>query len=138
MRALLLALALSACAGGRAPQELPAPQLPQRAGVDAIVAARAEGVEFRVFGDGVVIDIFRADRMRLSRSPGTEVITFPKPEAQHPRWSGEIYETESDGHTLRIEIHRSRACASGNRALYPTHVEIVLDGQAIAACGRAL
>lgn len=137
MRALVLALLLTACASGRAPTELPAPELPQRAGVDPIVAARAEGVEFRAVGDGVVVDIL-SDRIRLSRSPGTEVITFPKPEPMYPRWSGEIFNTESEGHTLRIEIHQSRPCQSDNRALYPTRVDIVLDGQEIAACGRAL
>lgn len=135
MRALVLALMLASCAAGRAPEELPAPQLPERAGVDPIVAARSEGVEFRAVGDGVVVDILN-DRIRLSRSPGTEVIDFPKPEPIFPRSNGEVYETENEGRSLAIAIERSHPCQSDNRALYPIRVELVFDGQPMAACGR--
>ena len=137
MRAALLAALLLAACSGNVREELPPPQLPQRTGVDPFVAARAEGIEFRAVGAGIVVDIFRADRIRLTRTETNEAMIFPKPEPQLPRWAGSIYETSSDGRTLAIEIHDHRPCESGDRALYPTSVVIVLDDAEIAACGRS-
>lgn len=135
-RALLIGLcfALAACGGEAARRELPAPQLPQRAGVDPIVAARAEGVEFRAVGDGVVVDIFRENRVRVTASG--EALNFSKPEPRYPRWNGVIYETENEAHSLTIRIRDDRPCQSADRALYPTLVEIVLDEVEYSACGR--
>jgi hypothetical protein len=136
MRAALLAtLLLAACSAGR--EELPAPQLPERTGVDPLVAARAEGVEFRAVGDGLVADIFRTERIRLTRTATSEELVFPRPQPQNPPARGTIYETASDGHTLLIEIRDSRPCETGDSALYPTSVVIVLDHEEIHACGRA-
>lgn len=137
MRALPLAagLMLAACANG-AREELPAPQLPQRAGVDATVAARAEGIEFRAVGEGFVLDIFREERIRFARTPSGEELNFPKPAPRYPRWNGVIYETESETHTLTIRIRDDRRCESADRALYPTRVELMLDGMALSGCGR--
>jgi hypothetical protein len=137
MRALLFAALLLAACGGGARQELPTPQLPQRTGVDPLVAARAEGVEFRAVGEGVVVDIFRADRIRLTMTPAREELTFPKHEPQYPRWHGSIYETSNGAQTLRIEIRNYLPCERADRATYPTSVVIQLDGREIAACGRA-
>jgi len=136
MRAILLATMLAACGANGAREELPPPQLPQRAGVDPLVAARAEGVEFRAVGDGFVLDIFRQDRVRLTRTAPIQELNFPKPEPRYPRWNGVIYETASEGHSLTIRIRDDRPCRTADRAVYPTTVEIVLDGVELTGCGR--
>lgn len=135
MRATWLALLLLAACGGGAREELPAPQLPQRAGVDPTVAARAEGIEFRAVGEGIVVDIFRTERIRVTRAGRREELVFPKPEPVLPRWNGSIYETAASGHTLRIEIHNNAACQSALRAT--SRVVITLDGEEIDACGAS-
>lgn len=136
IRALALAFTLAACAGRQAPRELPPPQLPERAGVDPIIAARAEGIEFRAVGDGFVLDIFREDRVRLTRTASGDALTFPKPEPRYPRWNGEIYETEVDAHTLTIRIRDDRPCERDDRASFQTRVELIADGVELEGCGR--
>jgi len=137
MRAAVLVVALlAACGANSARQELPPPPMPQRAGVDATVAARAEGIEFRAVGEGIVLDIFRTDRIRLTRTATREELDFPKPEPLYPRWNGSIYETSRDGHSLTIEIHNDRDCETPDSFADLDRVVIVLDGRQIAACGR--
>src|ERR1700741_4791307 len=103
MRFLFAACLLAACSSS--PPELPPPpQLPQRAGVDPLVAARAAGVEFRATGPGFVLQIYGQDRITLDHNG--QQLTFPKPRPLLPRWNGEIYETGNRGHQLRIEIRR--------------------------------
>jgi hypothetical protein len=138
-RASLVALCtlVASCGGNTAREDLPAPQLPQRAGVDPTVAARAEGIEFRAVGEGVVLDIFRAGRIRLTRTATREELIFPKPEPMYPRWSGSIYETSNNGHTLYIEIHDNRECEPPGALTGVNRVVITLDGQQLLACGRS-
>ncbi|MGQ0533734.1 MAG: hypothetical protein ACT4OF_13745 [Caulobacteraceae bacterium] len=138
MRALILALALAACSS--APEELPPPQLPQRAGIDPIVAARAEGVVFRALGHApdFVLQIYRDDRITLTWDAHHE--TFPKPEPMLPRWNGEIYETQNERHTLRVEVERYRPCADppvGGETRSIT-VIVTLDGGELRGCGQSL
>lgn len=135
MRAVILAtLLLTACAGN-VREELPPPELPQRTGVDPIVAARAEGIEFRAAGDGFVLDIFREERIRLTLDKEGELM-FPKPEPRYPRWNGSIYETANETHRLAIEIRDDRPCRDAQRAEYPTTVHIVLNELELNGCGR--
>jgi hypothetical protein len=126
---------LAACAG-RVPQDLPAPPLPERTGIDPVIAARAEGVEFRAVGDGFVLDIFRAERIRLTLTATGEELTFPKPEPQYPRWNGSIYETSHDARVLRVEIRNDRPCERPDRAANPIRVELRLDDREMEGCGR--
>ena len=137
MRALLLALALSACASAP-PSEPAPPQLPQRAGYDPIVAARAEGVDFRGAGAGFVLEIFRVDRIRLTLTDTGEVLEFPKPEPQYPRWNGTIYSSHSSAHALTVMIRDDRPCQTTDASLYPTGLEVDLDGRQLTGCGRRL
>jgi hypothetical protein len=130
----LAVLLLGACAGGPAREELPAPPLPERVGVDPFVAARAEGVEFRAVGDGFVLDIMRTEHIRLRR--GEDELAFPKPDVRYPRWNGAIYETAASGHSLVIRIRDDRPCVRADSGLYPTTVDLVLDGAQLSACGR--
>jgi len=136
MRAVIFGtLLLAACGGNAAREELPSPQLPQRAGVDPLVAARAEGVEFRAVGDGFVLDIF-ADRIRLTMTADGSVLSFAKPAPQYPRWNGSIYTTSDEQHRMRVEIRDYRPCETGDRATYPTSVSVTLDGREMEGCGR--
>jgi hypothetical protein len=135
--AIFAALLLAACGGNAAREELPPPQLPDRAGVDPLVAARSEGVEFRAVADGVVVDIFREHHIRLITTATGEQLIFPKTEPRFPRWNGSIYETISGTRSLGIEIRNHQPCERADRDLYPITVTIVLDGRQIPACGRA-
>jgi hypothetical protein len=142
MRALLLALPLLAACSSSRPQDLPPPQLPQRAGVDPIVAARAEGVAFRAVGHGpdFVLHIYREDRITLAWDHGAHQETFPKPDPILPRWHGEIYETQNERHRLRVEIARARVCtdAEANGEIWPTTVRVIIDDETREGCGRDL
>lgn len=135
-RALIVALLLGACASP--PRELPPPPLPERAGVDPLVAARAEGIAFRAVGDGFVLDIFHEARIRLTITASGETLVFPKPEPRYPRWNGSIYETQTEAHRLNIQIRDDRPCEGPDRALYPTTVALRFDGNEMRGCGRAL
>jgi hypothetical protein len=131
MRVALLAMALAACTS--APPDLPAPVLPQRAGVDETVALRAEGVRYLAVGEDRFILRIYDNRISVARA-GEAALDFPRPEPRYPRWSGEIYDTEANGHRLHIEIRRYRECA-GKDGRDP--VEVTLDGIAMTGCGRA-
>lgn len=135
MRAFALTLLLAACA--HEPADIPeTPPLPQRTGVDPIVAARAAGVEMRIVAEDFVIDLMRSEIV-LTRADGARQV-FPRPEPQQPRWAGEIYETRNETHTLSLGIHTSGHCARADTALYPTRVDVTLDGREIGACGLRL
>lgn len=136
LRALLAAcVVLAACSS--APQDPPAPQLPERAGVDPIVAARASGVAYRGVGADppFVLDIYREDRIVLTLDSGAAELTFPKTDPALPRWYGEIYETASEGRRLEIYLRRSQPCPTdpGQHV-----IEVRLDGVELTGCGRDL
>lgn len=136
--ALALVIAASACASAQ--PELPPPTLPQRTGTDPVVAARAEGVAFRASGPApeFVLTIYRDDRITLTWDHGTRQETFPKPTPQLPRWNGEIYETHTAAHTLRIEV-RHTPCSEVmlGAEVFPDTVMIVIDDDERRGCGRA-
>ena len=131
MRRVILALALTACASP--PQELPSPILPQRAGIDSIVALRAEGVRYLAVGEEQFILRIYDDRISFARA-GEDALEFPQTEPLYPRWNGEIYETEANGHRLRVEIRRRGECAGKDGR---DTVAVTLDGAAMTGCGRA-
>jgi hypothetical protein len=131
MRRVILALALTACASP--PQELPPPLLPQRAGVDATVALRAEGVRYMAVGEEQFVLRIYDDRISFARANQDE-LSFPQTEPLYPRWNGEIYEAEANGHRLRVEIRRRGECADKDGR---DTVAVTLDGAAMMGCGRA-
>lgn len=131
IRAALLALTLTACAG--APQDLPAPVLPQRIGTDSIVALRADGVRYAAIGESQFVLRIYDDRISFTRT-GEQALSFPQTEPVYPRWNGEIYETEANGRRLRVEIRRRGECADKDGR---DTVEVTLDGAAMTGCGRA-
>lgn len=132
MRALLLALTLAACSTSPR-EELPPPQLPQRAGYDQTVALRAEGVNYYAHGAGFTLRMFD-DRIVFS-TPGAADKVFTRPEPQHPVWNGEIYTTSNEQHRLYLTLRFDRPCPTGNGE---DLVELRLDGIEFAGCGRRL
>lgn len=136
LRILFACLALAACSSAP-PQELPPPQLPQRAGVDPIVAARAEGAVFRAVGQdpAFVLHIYREDRIVLTLDAGATEESFPKPEPLLPRWHGEIYETENERHRLSVMIRRSLRCPTQSGEYVVT---LRYDETELTGCGRDL
>lgn len=133
MRALVLAFALAACSLSK-PQDLPPPQLPQRAGVDPIVAARAEGVVFRAQGSDFLLHLYRDHRIWVSWD-GREV-QFPASEPILPAWRGEIYETRVEGYELRVEV-RQGPCRDGDQ-VYSATVVVRINTEEHRGCGREL
>ncbi len=141
-RAIIAAAALLAACSSSPPEELPPPTLPQRAGVDPIIAARAEGVVFRAQGAApdFLLHIYRNDRIFLAWDNGASQETFAKGEPILPRWHGEIYETANARHTLHVELHRARPCRDerlGNET-FPVTVLVTIDGEQRSGCGRDL
>lgn len=139
MRALLLACALAACSSSpRA--ELPAPDLPQRAGVDPIVAARAEGVAFRARGADpeFLLHVYRNDTM-IVLSWDTHQVTFNDVHVVLPAYRGTIYEAHTPEHELRVEI-RQAPCRDERIGpeTFPASVTLRIDGETRRGCGRAL
>lgn len=134
-RAALLALALAACSTG-APSELPPPQLPQRAGVDPLVAARAAGVRYEARGEGFTLALYRDDHITLTWD-GQERAFFD-PETILPAYRGEIYEARDGDAALRVEI-RSAPCPDAQSGeTWSAHVSVQLNGETRRGCGRAL
>jgi hypothetical protein len=136
MRALFLAFALTACSSSP-PEELPPPQLPQRAGVDPLVAARAEGVVFHAQGETFVLHLYRDNRISLAWDGHQE--QFPATEPLLPAWAGEIYETRNERVTLRVEIRQTpcRNAAFGD-AVLPRTVVLRINNEERRGCGREL
>jgi hypothetical protein len=137
VRAVLAALLLSACSG--TPDELPPPQLPQRAGVDPLVAARAEGVVFRAEGANFVLHLYRDNRIFVIWDAGAHQERFPASEPLLPAWAGEIYETRNERYQLRVEVRHApcRDAAFGD-AVLPRAVTVFIDNEERSGCGRAL
>jgi hypothetical protein len=134
MRVLLVVVALAGCTVTQ-PRDLPPPDLPQRAGVDPIVAARAEGVTFMAHGDAPVFQLrFYDDRITLLKNDA-ELETYPLPEPMHPRWYGEVYITSNDAHRLRIEVRRDHPCEGQPGQVV---VRVARDGVNMDGCGRDL
>ncbi len=134
MRSAWVAVTLLAACASAPREEPPAPPLPERAGVDTVVAARAEGVDFRAVGAAFILNIYREERITLAW--GDQNFSFPKPEPILPRWNGEIYETSDGRYALRVEIRRA-SCAGADGDTWPARVTVILDDEMLEGCGRS-
>jgi len=141
MRAPLAAVALlSACASQ--PRDLPPPNLPERAGTDPIVAARADGIVFRAVGvaPDFVLDIYRNDAMIfLSWDGGAHEETFNDVRVVLPAYRGTIYEAHTDSHELRVDV-RPGVCRDPNIGpeTFSATVTVHIDDVVHRGCGREL
>lgn len=139
VRTILFALFLVACSS--TPEELPPPQLPQRAGVDPLISARAEGVVFRAesASPDFVLHLYRDNRILVTWDAGAHQELFPASEPLLPAWAGEIYETRNERYQLRVEVRHGpcRNAAFGD-AVLPRTVTIFINNEERSGCGRAL
>lgn len=141
MRAVFAALVLlGACTS--APRDLPPPNLPERAGTDPIVAARADGVVFRAVGASpdFVLHIHRNDAMiYLSWDGGAQEETFNQVRVVLPAYRGTVYEANTERHDLRVEI-RQGVCRDPNLGpeTFSASVTVRIDGVVRRGCGREL
>lgn len=140
IRALFLAMTLAACS--TAPkEELPPPQLPQRAGIDPLIALRAEGVVFRAQGASpdFVLHLYRDNRISISWDQGAQQQHYPASEPILPAYRGRVFETRNERSSLRVEI-RDGPCrdqALGPQVFSAT-VVVQIDGAERRGCGRDL
>jgi hypothetical protein len=135
MRALVLALALAACSSSP-PAQLPAPQLPQRAGVDPIVAARAEGVRFLARGgEPVPFSLSIYDDRVLLLIEDERPLQFPAAEQTFPRWNGVIYTARMGGDEIVVNVRRYLPCP--DQPGYSV-VDVSVNGGELHGCGREI
>ncbi len=140
MRALLLVLLLAACTQ-TIPTEEPATSAESAlAQMPAWETARAAGVDFRAVGEepGWMLDIYTQNRIVLLWDYGEANAEFPLPEPILPRWNGEIYETRTAAHTLRVEIRRTPCQDTMSGENFPTAVSVDIDGRTLTGCGRSV
>lgn len=144
MRAVLIALALAACAPtprqGASTEAPPAASAALPTQTPSWETARAAGVDFRAMGQepGWLLDIYAQDRIVLEWDYAQQSAAFPLPEPVLPRWNGEIYETRNEAHALRIEIRRFPCQDAMSGENYPATVAIVIDGARLNGCGRSV
>lgn len=143
VRAVLIALALAACA--------PAPQQEETSipAAEAVAApadtpswegARAAGVDFRAIGQepGWILDIYQQSRIVLEWNYGESRVGFPLTEPQYPQEGATRYETGADAHTLVVTIRRFPCQDSMSGENFPATVEIVIDGTTLNGCGKGV
>jgi hypothetical protein len=135
MRALVIALALASCTM-TPPPNLPPPELPQRAGIDPLVAARAAGVVYQGRGEGFTLALHR-DR-HIAFTWGEAEHAFFNPTLVQPAYRGEIYEAIDGARTLRVEIRNGPCLDAESGETWSATVSVQLDGEIRRGCGRGL
>lgn len=158
MRAMLAALALTACSAQPADRSEPAQQEQPPASeqapaptasssAEAALAslpswerARAAGVDFRGVGQepGWIVDIYADGRIVLVWDYGEHRFEFP---ASQTRDAGEgvtRHTAQHRGH--EIEVARRRfPCRDGmSGEAYPARVDVIVDGRTLSGCGRSV
>lgn len=135
--ALLVAALVGACAS---PQALPPPELPQRAGVDPLVEARADGVVFRAVGaaPAFVLHIHRNDAMLVLTWDANQE-TFHEVRTVLPAYRGKIYEAQNERHAVRVAI-RSGPCSDPRLEpeTFSSTVTVWINDEIYRGCGREL
>lgn len=147
MRALILVLALAACAPEAQTPTTEATTTPPAASVTQSAlaqmpdwaGARAEGVDFRAIGQepGWMLDIYTQERIRLLWDYGQSVADFPLTAPNTATEGATRYETQADGHTLVVATRRFPCQDAMSGEAYPATVEVVIDGRTLNGCGRS-
>jgi len=151
MRAVLIALALAACAPPQQAETPPAvtatPSSTATASPEAALAtlptwesARAAGVDFRAVGQepGWILDIYTRDRIVLIWDYGSNRIELPRVEPTYPQEGSTRYDAQGDGHTLVIHVRRFPCQDAMSGQDYPATVEVIIDGRTLQGCGRSV
>lgn len=103
-------------------------------------AARIRGVDFRAIGQepGWLLEITKRKQIKYIGNYGedTLVTQYPKPRTDRPQRT--IYNTETGGHSLQVEI-TNEPCTDGMSGFgFPATVTVTLDGETYKGCGRTL
>jgi hypothetical protein len=81
-----------------------------------------------------VLHIYEDDHLVLG--VGGEQFSFPKADVATPRWAGQVYRAEANGHRLSLDIHTMRPCAVDGVERHRTASVIVrFDGAELSGCG---
>ncbi|MEQ1617759.1 MAG: hypothetical protein ABL883_05395 [Terricaulis sp.] len=145
MRALILALALVACAAPPQTNEAGNNDLGAQA-QDALAAmpswenARAAGVDFRAVGSepGWMLDIYQQHRMVMIWDYGEASAEFPLVEPTTSQEGATRYDARAGGHTVAITIRRFPCSDPMSGEHFPASVEAVIDGRTLTGCGRSV
>lgn len=142
MRALILALALVACAPPAPNTEAPTdtPAATALASMPSWDGARAAGVDFRGIGQepGWMIDVYQENRIVLLLDYGESIAEFPLTEPQYPQEGATLYQTRSGERTLAVTIRRAPCQDSMSGEAFPATVEVAIDGRTLNGCGRTV
>lgn len=151
MRALMLALALAACAqpqpaATKAPDaeaataETALTQEQAMARMPAWNQARAAGVDFRAVGQepGWMLDIYTETRMRLLWDYGERIADFPLTAPDTSQEGATRYETSQGGRRLAVTIRRAPCQDVMSGEPYPATVQVVIDGRTLQGCGKSV
>ena len=155
MRALILAMALAACAqpqpaateapaapgAATAPTAETAPTQEQAlARMPAWNQARAAGVDFRAVGQepGWMLDIYTETRMRLLWDYGERIADFPLTAPDTSQEGATRYETTQSGRRLAVTIRRAPCQDVMSGVPYPATVVVVIDGRTLRGCGKSV
>jgi putative lipoprotein len=151
MRALMLALALAACAPPQ-PAATEAPDAEAQTAETALTQeqalarmpawnqARAAGVDFRAVGQepGWMLDIYTETRMRLLWDYGERIADFPLTAPDTSQEGATRYETAQGGRRLAVTIRRAPCQDVMSGEPYPASVEVVIDGRTLQGCGKSV
>jgi hypothetical protein len=81
-----------------------------------------------------VLHIYEDEHIVLSIDG--EAFSFPNSELATPRWAGQTYRAETNGHLLSVDIHTMRSCAVDGVERHRTaSVRVWLDGAELRGCG---
>ncbi len=81
-----------------------------------------------------VLHIYEDDHIVLGVDG--EEFSFPNSDLATPRWAGQTYRAEANGHLLSIDIHTMRSCAvDGVERRRTASVRVWFDGAELTGCG---
>jgi len=148
MRAMMLVMALVACAPAAEKTQAPTAEAPAAAATaEAALAAtpswelaRAAGIDFRAVGQepGWILDIYTQARMRLMWDYGESSAEFPLAQPTYPQEGATRYDAQTESHRLAVTIRRFPCQDAMSGAPYPATVEVVIDGRTLQGCGKSV
>jgi hypothetical protein len=81
-----------------------------------------------------VLHIYAGDHIVLNVNG--EEFSFPNADLATPRWAGQVYSAQANGHELSLDIHAMRQCAvDGVEPRRTARVIVRFDGAELTGCG---